>query len=60
MNLINAKERNNGRPRLFERVCGSPIENLSKAVYTMNRRAKTAPDPKYLYLLKKTGIHKST
>ncbi len=35
------------------------IENLSKAVYTVNRHAKTAPNPKYLYLLKKTGITKA-
>ncbi len=57
MNLINAKERNNGRPRLFERA-DSTIENLSKAVYTVNRHAKTAPNPKYLYLLKKRALQK--
>lgn len=34
------------------------IENLSKAVYTVNRHAKTAPNPKYLYLLK-NGHYKS-
>lgn len=34
------------------------VENLSKAVYTVNRHAKTAPNPKYLYLLKKRALQK--
>ena len=29
------------------------VENLSKAIYTVNRHAKTATNPKYLYLLKR-------
>ena len=27
-------------------------ENIAKAIYTVNRHAKTAPNPKFLYLLK--------
>lgn len=25
-------------------------ENIAKAIYTVNRHAKTAPNPKFLYL----------
>ncbi|MDA7026257.1 YkyB family protein [Bacillus sp. CLL-7-23] len=34
------------------------IENLSKAIYTVNRHAKTATNPKFLYLLKKKALQK--
>lgn len=34
------------------------VENLSKAIYTVNRHAKTATNPKYLYLLKKKALQK--
>ncbi|MTH53112.1 hypothetical protein GKZ89_06775 [Bacillus mangrovi] len=33
-------------------------ENLAKAVYTVNKHAKTAPNPKYLYYLKKKALLK--
>ncbi|WP_353855958.1 YkyB family protein [Bacillus sp. Bos-x628] len=33
-------------------------ENISKAIYTVNRHAKTAPNPKFLYLLKKRALQK--
>ncbi|MFC0270699.1 YkyB family protein [Metabacillus herbersteinensis] len=32
------------------------IENLARAIYTVNRHAKTAPNPKFLYLLKKKAL----
>lgn len=34
------------------------IETLSQALYTINRHAKTAPDPTFLYLLKKRSLEK--
>ncbi|MEH7445090.1 YkyB family protein [Bacillus sp. JJ1122] len=34
------------------------IENLSQAIFTVNRHAKTAPNPKYLYQLKHDAIKK--
>ncbi|QFT88666.1 hypothetical protein FIU87_08425 [Bacillus sp. THAF10] len=34
------------------------IENLSRAIFTVNRHAKTAPDPKYLYTLKRKALEK--
>ncbi|AST91573.1 YkyB family protein [Sutcliffiella cohnii] len=34
------------------------IENLSRAIFTVNRHAKTAPDPKYLYSLKRKALEK--
>ncbi|GIN37731.1 MULTISPECIES: YkyB family protein [Heyndrickxia] len=34
------------------------IVNLSQAIFTVNRHAKTATNPKYLYKLKKTAIEK--
>ncbi|WP_070120313.1 YkyB family protein [Bacillus marinisedimentorum] len=33
-------------------------DNLAKAVYTVNRHAKTAPNPKFLYSLKKKSLQK--
>ncbi|MGD6817581.1 YkyB family protein [Metabacillus sp. 84] len=33
-------------------------ENIAKAVYTVNRHAKTATNPKYLYFLKKKALIK--
>ena len=32
--------------------------DLAKALYTVNRHAKTAPEPKHLYFLKKSAIEK--
>lgn len=32
------------------------VENLSKAIFIVNRHAKTAPNPKFLYDLKKTAL----
>lgn len=34
------------------------IENLSQALFIVNRHAKTAPNPKYLYELKSKTLHK--
>ncbi|MCD7035457.1 hypothetical protein LRR81_14520 [Metabacillus sp. GX 13764] len=34
------------------------IENLSKAIFVVNKHAKTAPNPKFLYLLKKRALLK--
>ncbi|WP_409275397.1 YkyB family protein [Neobacillus sp. SCS-31] len=34
------------------------LKNLSQAIYIVNRHAKTAPDPKFLYLLKHEAIKK--
>lgn len=34
------------------------IEELSHALFTVNRHAKTAPNPKFLYLLKKKTLEK--
>jgi len=33
-------------------------EEIARAIYIVNRHAKTAPDPKYLYLLKKKALQK--
>jgi hypothetical protein len=34
------------------------LENLSQAIFIVNRHAKTAPNPKFLYKLKYTALHK--
>ncbi|MBP3040891.1 hypothetical protein J9303_15495 [Bacillaceae bacterium Marseille-Q3522] len=34
------------------------VENLSQAIFTVNRHAKTAPNPKFLYNLKATALKK--
>jgi hypothetical protein len=34
------------------------IENLSQAIFTVNRHAKTAPNPKFLYQLKHEALKK--
>lgn len=34
------------------------IENLSQAIFTVNRHAKTAPNPKFLYRLKHEALKK--
>lgn len=34
------------------------IENLSQAIFTVNRHAKTAPNPKFLYKLKHDALQK--
>ncbi|MBS4193804.1 YkyB family protein [Lederbergia citri] len=34
------------------------IQNLSQAIFTVNRHAKTAINPKFLYSLKKTALNK--
>ncbi|WP_223700426.1 YkyB family protein [Sutcliffiella deserti] len=36
----------------------SSVENLSRAIFTVNRHAKTAPDPKFLYTLKRKALEK--
>ncbi|HLR07785.1 MAG TPA: YkyB family protein [Bacillota bacterium] len=33
-----------------------PIDELAKAIYTINRHAKTAPKPRHLYFIKKEAI----
>lgn len=37
---------------------GPTIENLSQAIYIVNRHAKTAPNPKFLYQLKHEALKK--
>ncbi|WP_456275690.1 YkyB family protein [Bacillus sp. AK128] len=34
------------------------IQNLTQAIFSVNRHAKTATDPKYLYLLKRKALEK--
>lgn len=34
------------------------VENLAQAIFTVNRHAKTAPNPKFLYKLKQAALHK--
>ncbi|MBU8877629.1 hypothetical protein BGM26_01330 [Bacillus sp. FJAT-29790] len=34
------------------------VENLSQAIFTVNRHAKTAPNPKFLYKLKQDALQK--
>ncbi|KGR76390.1 YkyB family protein [Ureibacillus sinduriensis] len=34
------------------------VDNLSKAVFVVNKHAKTAPNPKFLYTLKKRALEK--
>ncbi|WP_059169965.1 YkyB family protein [Bacillus sp. FJAT-27445] len=47
---------NSNNPRLTEQNLS--INNLSQAIYIVNRHAKTAPNPKFLYLLKHEAIKK--
>lgn len=35
-----------------------PLDELGKALFTINRHAKTAPDPKHLYYIKKESINR--
>ncbi len=35
----------------------TPIQQIAEAIYTVNRHAKTAPEPQHLYYLKKEAIH---
>lgn len=35
-----------------------PLVELAQALYTINRHAKTAPEPQHLYYLKKTAINR--
>nr|WP_233143945.1 YkyB family protein [Lottiidibacillus patelloidae] len=34
------------------------VNEIAEAIYTINRHAKTAPNPKYLYSLKRMAIEK--
>ncbi|MFD1735608.1 YkyB family protein [Bacillus salitolerans] len=34
------------------------LPNITRAIFSVNRHAKTAPDPKYLYLLKRKALEK--
>lgn len=34
-----------------------PLSDIAKALYTVNRHAKTAPEPQHLYHIKKETIH---
>ena len=34
------------------------LENIARAIYTINRHAKTAPKPQHLYYLKNEAIKK--
>lgn len=35
-----------------------PLQDLAQALFTINRHAKTAPEPKHLYQIKKATINK--
>lgn len=35
-----------------------PLNELAKAIYTINRHAKTAPEPQHLYHIKKESINR--
>ncbi|MFD1361515.1 YkyB family protein [Lentibacillus salinarum] len=35
-----------------------PLDELAKALFTINRHAKTAPEPKHLYFIKKESINR--
>src|SRR5690625_5854769 len=35
-----------------------PLPELAKAIYTINRHAKTAPEPQHLYHIKKETINR--
>ncbi|WP_096154833.1 MULTISPECIES: YkyB family protein [Bacillus] len=48
-------------PNSFQKADSSiqpSVENLSRAIFTVNKHAKTAPDPSFLYLLKRKAIEK--
>ncbi|MEH7383895.1 YkyB family protein [Bacillus sp. JJ1521] len=34
------------------------VDNLARAIFVVNRHAKTAPNPKFLYLLKRKALEK--
>ncbi|WP_246234810.1 YkyB family protein [Bacillus aquiflavi] len=42
----------------YESPLRSTVENLAQAIFTVNRHAKTAPNPKYLYRLKHEALKK--
>lgn len=35
-----------------------PLNNLAQAIFTINRHAKTAPEPQHLYYIKKESINR--
>lgn len=35
-----------------------PVKEIAKALYTVNRHAKTAPEPRHLYYIKKEAINR--
>ena len=35
-----------------------PVREIAKALYTVNRHAKTAPEPRHLYYIKKEAINR--
>ncbi|SFB35369.1 YkyB-like protein [Lentibacillus halodurans] len=35
-----------------------PLDELARALFTINRHAKTAPEPKHLYFIKKESINR--
>src|SRR5690625_988419 len=35
-----------------------PIKDIAEALFTINRHAKTAPEPQHLYYIKREAIHK--
>lgn len=35
-----------------------PIQDIAQALFSINRHAKTAPEPQHLYSIKKEAIHK--
>ncbi|MEH7354617.1 YkyB family protein [Neobacillus drentensis] len=48
----------NHDPKHPQKNLGLTIENLAQAVFIVNRHAKTAPNPKFLYKLKQESLKK--
>lgn len=53
------KEKQNLKPHSYKPTPLRPtVNNLSKAIFTVNRHAKTATNPKFLYQLKRVALEK--
>lgn len=52
--LLNTNQRNNKKEQHLE----FSIENLSRAIFVINKHAKAATNPKFLYDLKKKALEK--
>lgn len=54
--FIPARKNRKGGKKLKENR-ETPLSELAKAIYTINRHAKTAPEPQHLYFIKKETIN---